>query len=1635
MENYDLKDLGGTVADSNREQFDLSDLGGTAIAQEPIHTGLMPDVNESVNRAKNAWDIAKESNLTLTDANTLQDGLRPSTPHADGLVKRFGKQLYNSLIANTLHELGKSESSAVEVRAHQLIKQWEKENNVNLPDALYLDQLGDWTNQLTLAPEAREDEYLKSEPQYQPPKQDVNPFAAYVTEPTGTKDKIVDAIAGVIGFTGQVCLLQRLAPTMPKAITWETVNLANGGKPGTGAAMQVTLGKINQLIPNAGLLPAAGRASAASILFGTTTYLGGGDTEDILINMGIPFAFEGLGITKQVWAKTPNKALIIESLKKKAPALESRSFAEIDKSISDTLTNVSQIETAEGTIGYEAMTPKERIAMALDRAELLKKSTEAAQAERNAQQFASEPIELETAEGVYTIYPPKIEVIEPQQPGVGKRPMPYDMVETAEGNIGFEQLPPGQKAAIVKEKAVQEIQRLSKQQENVNAKRFANEPIEVDTAEGTYTVYLHTAKTPAPKVNQPEQKINTPKEKVIYTSIPTEWKNEVLWDWGNKGLRSTGNRYIKGRKSFPYDSTNLIELPTRLPRETMDLIKSRTDEFWKVNNKKGENYYLAPKKIIEDIKAELGEKAFDRQPKPVRTPKQLLNDLILSANARDDVESWAIGQRIQELAREYKINENELTEIQKKYIKEYDNAKANNQISGNVRERMAQEVSTAKESDPDSIEAAERYAIQNEEKLNIEIGDFLDGLIEPKKPVDLLGRPILEGGASGKQSEFLNPENYKTLQTREQIESDRLDIKGQRFITEEAKRNATARIMRKGLRSGIDPQDFADLITIGGYYFESGIRNFADWSSKMRDETGEISEQRLKSIFAEIAKEYNLPQNQKTESDLKERKFITSIKEQFPDMADYVEGQYTPRSTDKLAIKARNLILDNITKAEEVAKRGNDDISVAVASELLKYYNEKAQATPDEFIKNAYYEKAAEIANESAAKLTELGRAVQAASILSRLTPEGMTRFAAKEIKKYNAGIDENKGGIFGLRTKIPELTPEQAKFITTEMNEVAKMPEGEAKAIRLKKLQDNISDIVPTPTYKRIIAVWKAGLLTGVKTSGVNILANASHYATEAIKDIPATMVDKTVSLFTGERTVTPTLSGTYKGGIEGTRKGLQYIKTGYDERNIGTKLDYKRVNIGKGKIGKALQTYTDTVFHLIGAEDEPFYYASKLRSLYEQAKVQAINNGLKGNDAQQFIDNLLENPTEKMLKYAAKDAETAVFQNDTVLSQAAKGVQRLPGGEIVVPFARTPSAVAMQIVNYSPVGIAKTVIENIGKGKFDQREFSKGVGRGMTGTAVLVIGGYLFSNDLLTLDRPKNEREQKLWELEGRLPNSIKINGEWRSVQVLGAAGNLLLIGGHFNRSFKESGSPTEAMANALGGSAKSFTEQTFLKGVNQFTDALSDPQRSAPTLIGNTLASIIPTIVSDVAKATDTTERRAVTTTDRVKMRIPGLRETLEPQINVLGKERTITANPLEIMIDPTRPSKDISDSITKELRRLWDAGYQVSPTLLGDKNGYKPLTPKENSELWRRAGQITNDTLSNLVDSETYASMDDFTKADAIGKIVESAKKITKAEAVIKKLTGLQGQAFIDTLGELQKSGLAEKDLFPEITVNK
>lgn len=287
-------------------------------------------------------------------------------------------------------------------------------------------------------------------------------------------------------------------------------------------------------------------------------------------------------------------------------------------------------------------------------------------------------------------------------------------------------------------------------------------------------------------------------EKMRYTSVPDAWVGlKTLYDWGQKGIRSPGNQQIEGgqgqraRKTFAWKS-EFREAAVRLPKETMDAFRARTDEIWKVVTRKGEDFYLVPKAVYEAVEKELGPDAFRQRPKPQRSPRQMLNDMV-NAGVRRDMHPGEIGLELLNLAGEFGITEAELNDRQKEYVAEY---RKHEQEIGPVQSSFPSGVEEAIYADDD---AEERAAIQSEASFEIEgnIGDFLEGLEEPTTP---------------NPNRLISDESYK------------------KAIDDLTDTNT--------LSMGIDPGKFVSLVKVGLYWLERGYRSFGPWMQKMLSALG-----------------------------------------------------------------------------------------------------------------------------------------------------------------------------------------------------------------------------------------------------------------------------------------------------------------------------------------------------------------------------------------------------------------------------------------------------------------------------------------------------------------------------------------------------------------------------------------------------------------------------------------------------------------------------------------------------------------------------------------------------------------------------------------------------------------------------
>jgi len=248
--------------------------------------------------------------------------------------------------------------------------------------------------------------------------------------------------------------------------------------------------------------------------------------------------------------------------------------------------------------------------------------------------------------------------------------------------------------------------------------------------------------------------------------------------------------------------------------------------------------------------------------------------------------------------------------------------------------------------------------------------------------------------------------------------------------------------------------------------------------------------------------------------------------------------------------------------------------------------------------------------------------------------------------------------------------------------------------------------------------------------------------------------------------------------------------------------------------------------------------------RSLAEQARVQAINSGLRGADIEKRAAEILQNElTPEMMLEAIAQGELSTFRTRGPTARTVVGWKRklavrskdpsegagsrfLSGGlfalaEKTAPFVQTPINVALRTAEASPVaglyavgeigghGIAKMLGLKKGPAYANgaQKKIVETFGRATTGGTMIATGMYLYNQRLLSLGYTPEREGQR--QLTGERPNTWKMGSEYIGMDRLSPAGNLILLGGYIMRSWQNTGDPD--VMNPFA-----YTEPSYLERV---------------------------------------------------------------------------------------------------------------------------------------------------------------------------------------------------------------------------
>lgn len=546
------------------------------------------------------------------------------------------------------------------------------------------------------------------------------------------------------------------------------------------------------------------------------------------------------------------------------------------------------------------------------------------------------------------------------------------------------------------------------------------------------------------------------------------------------------------------------------------------------------------------------------------------------------------------------------------------------------------------------------------------------------------------------------------------------------------------------------------------------------------------------------------------------------------------------------------------------------------------------------------------------------------------------------------------------------------------------------------------IRDVTKATTPDKIYEAWINALLSSPTTHVVNITSNTLT----ALSAVPESFTGAAIDFARAKATGTPReryfgesahkVYGVWDGLKEGVRKGVWSFVNEMPTEGI-SKLEVGRIKAIKGKKGEVARLPGR---FLITADEffKAVNYTTEVRAL---AYRQAVKEGMRGKDRSKRIAEIIQNPSAELKQAATKEMLYRVFQQD--LGPGAKkisGLRRHWGLRYIAPFIRTPVNIAKYGLERTPLNYGR-ILHKALKGELKKGELSTELGRATVGS---MIGAVVFMHALegnITGRGPDSKAERQALMRTGWQPYSVKVGDTYYSYGRLEPLG--MVLGLHADASeiweqMKED--EREDVATLIVKAiTQNLTSKTWLRGVGDLMNAMTDPTRYAETWTQRVAGTVVPSGVAAVARGMDPTLRRAETILEKVRSRIPGHSKKGLPRLDLWGEAIRYGGGPMAQVFSPIYVSKKSASPIDHEMVRLEMTVGMPSKKIKGVK-----LTPAEHNEYIRLAGTMAKERLDELVATKKYKDMSDELKAKVIKSIITGTRKRAGADVFRKNIQG-------------------------------
>ena len=618
----------------------------------------------------------------------------------------------------------------------------------------------------------------------------------------------------------------------------------------------------------------------------------------------------------------------------------------------------------------------------------------------------------------------------------------------------------------------------------------------------------------------------------------------------------------------------------------------------------------------------------------------------------------------------------------------------------------------------------------------------------------------------------------------------------------------------------------------------------------------------------------------------------------------------------------------------------------------------------------------------------------------------------------------------------IENLSQEDYDYVKNAFAEMADMPDSKARYEKELDAYKRLTKYMPAKTFgDKMESIRYLSMLGNTRTHARNVLGNVSMGVVTRTKDNVSGVMQLALPKDKRTKAVGTTLTADGRKMVDlakeyGQNKMYSVL---YNDGKFNAESGLRAAqDTFTSKPGKVIQKAADINSALLEKEDNIFLTSAFGNAMASQLKARGYNSSVfTATDAkskQALVDAAAT---------ALRDAKEATFHEDNFLSTALKNYQNdIKGhgvggkilwavGEGVLPFKKTPLNIAKNAMEYNIVGGTVEAAYRYATGA-SSADVIDAAAKGLTGTALMGIGGILAYNGLLNGSKSGDDRADAFDEMTGKQEYSINIPGKGTyTIDWSSPASVPLLMGAEIANEWQNGGLSVTKFLDSARKIGNPILDTTMLQGLNDTLDSVSyaDSDDKLGTLITGTLGSYaqqyVPTALGQVARTIDPlrrstygggdtkTERDIGYNTRKMENKIPGLSKNNEPYIDQWGRE--------EASLDGTddsaggmflrgaynfgSPGYYSAENVTpvdEYLQGLYGSTNdshvlpeKASSQIKVDGEGYY-MTPKEKTEYAKTSGQTAYDIVDSLRQNDMFLQLPE----DQQSALVQDAYSVAK-----------------------------------------